>query len=148
MSARRPSFDPKERHQFERQALARRHAREKLDIARLKRMNSRIETREKQALEKALRRDELLARELDGKAQHDFTEAAHDHAQQQSGAGGDDDRTVSFNDAAEFSEGADRAGDDDDDRASGWKQRAAERSRARRPRRGKSFGFSRDKPQS
>jgi hypothetical protein len=137
-------LDPKERQALEHEALARRHGREKLDIERQKRMLSRIETREKQALEKALRRDERLTRKLGGKAQHDFTEAARDHVMQQSGGIGDDDVTVSFNDAAEFVEGADRSGDDDDDRAPDWKQRAEERARSHRPRKGKGYGYRKD----
>lgn len=44
--------------------------------------------------------------------------------------------TVRFNDAAEFVEGADRAGgDDDDDHAPSWKERAEDNARRqRRPR--------------
>lgn len=49
-------LDPRERHQLESEALARRHAREKLDIERRRRMNAAIETRERQSLEKFMRK--------------------------------------------------------------------------------------------
>jgi hypothetical protein len=54
---------------------ARRHQRKKLDIERQKRLIARLETRERQALEKAMGRDKRLVRELGGKARHDFTAA-------------------------------------------------------------------------
>jgi len=45
--------------------------------------------------------------------------------------------SVTFNDAAEFAEGPDRAGEDDDDRSPSWKTRAEE------TRRGKGYGYRR-----
>ena len=60
-------LDPKERHALERDALIRRHEREKLDIKREKRMLSRVETRERQSLEKALRRSVQQARKVENK---------------------------------------------------------------------------------
>ena len=47
-------LDPKERHRLENEALARRHAREKRDIERRRRTLARLETRERQSLEKAV----------------------------------------------------------------------------------------------
>lgn len=137
-------LDPKERHALERDALSHRHERERMDIERRKRLASRLETREKQSLEKALRREQRQTRELDGKAQHDFTEAAQDQAAQQSVGSGSEDVTVDFNDAAEFVEGADRAGGEDDDRAPRWKERAGNRRPGRKARRGKGYGYRRD----
>ncbi len=54
-----------------------------------------------------------------------------------------EDLSVTFNDAAEFAEGADRAGEDDDDRSPSWKTRAEETRRGHRPRRGKGYGYRR-----
>jgi hypothetical protein len=137
-------LDPNERHQLERFALARRHGREKKDSERQKRLALRIENREKQSLEKALRREAGLARELDGKAKHDFSEAALDQAAQQDAGSGSEDLTVDFNDAAEFVEGADRAGEDDDDHAPGWKERSNNLRPGRKPKRSKGYGYRRD----
>jgi hypothetical protein len=137
-------LDPKERQELERMAVARRHGREKKDFERRKRLASRLETREEQSLEKALRREARLVRELDGKAQHDFIEAAQDQAAQQSVGSGSEDLTVDFNDAAEFVEGADRAGGGDDDRAPSWNERAGNLRPGRKARRGKGYGYRRD----
>ncbi len=52
--------------------------------------------------------------------------------------------SVAFNDAAEFAEGAGGAGDDDDDRAPSWKQRAEETRRGLKPKRGRGYGYRRD----
>jgi hypothetical protein len=52
--------------------------------------------------------------------------------------------SVAFNDAAEFAEGADRAGDDDDDRAPSWKERAENIRRGQSRRRGKGYGYRTD----
>jgi hypothetical protein len=51
-------LDPADRHQLEREALARRHAREQKDIDRHKRMLARLETRERRALERRLAKAE------------------------------------------------------------------------------------------
>lgn len=144
------NLHPNERQALERMALARRHGREKKDFVRQKRLASRIETREKQALEKALKREARLAAELDGKAQHDFNEAAQDQMAQQSVGSGSEELTVDFNDAAEFAEGADRAGEGGDDLAPDWRERAEERARGQRlrrghkPGRGRGYGYRRD----
>lgn len=139
-------LDPRERQRLENEALTRRHQRERLEIERKKRLAARLEARERQSLEKELQREERLAREMEGKARRDFAQAARDPAQQQAKGAESEDLTVTFNDAAEFVEGADRAGgDDDDDRKPGWKQRAEKLRPGHRPRRGKGFGYGRDK---
>lgn len=53
-------------------------------------------------------------------------------------------RKQDFNDAAEFPEGADRVGEDDDDRAPNWKERAKNMHRGQSGRRGKGYGYRRD----
>jgi len=144
-------LDPKERHALESAALARRHAREKLDITRQKRLLDRVETREKQALQKALRRKARQARQADIKERQDFYDAARDQGLWRKREFKEGDITVEFNDAAEFVEGADRVGDDgDDDRAPDWKHRADENAKNNRPKHGhkpkrpKGFGHRRD----
>lgn len=138
-------LDPRERQAEEREALSRRHARERLDIERQKRALSRLETRERQAFEKAMKRAARKERTMDARAGQDFYEAARDQGLWKRRGFKDGDLQETFNDAAEFAEGADRAGDDDDgDRAPDWKQRTERRSRSHRPRRGKGRGYRRD----
>lgn len=138
-------LDPKERHALERDALVRRHAREKLDTARQKRMLARIETREKQVLGKALKRATRQARKMDNKATQDFAEAARDRVVRTKTDIDEGTLSEEFNDAAEFAEGTDRTGDDGDDRAPDWKERAENIQRGHKPRRGKGYGYRRDK---
>ena len=144
-------LDPKERHALEGEALARRHAREKLDIERRKRLLDRVETREKQALQKALRRKTQQARKTDNKERQDFYDAARDQGLWRKKEFKEGDVTEDFNDAAEFVEGADRAGEAEaDDRAPDWKHRADQHAKSHRPKRGhkpkggKGFGHRRD----
>lgn len=153
-------LDPKDRHQMEREALARRHDREKRDFERQKRFRARIETRERQALEKAQRRKAVMTRtaaqsaeelmQAAIEARQDFHDAARDQGLWKDKAFGEGDLQVEFNDAADFVEGADRAGDDDDDRAPDWARRADQRGRShrpkhgRKPKRGKGYGYRRD----
>jgi hypothetical protein len=148
-------LDPKERHALESAAIARRHAREKLDIERQKRMHARVETREIQALQKALRRRAQQARKLDNKAQQDFYDAARDQGLWRKREFKEGDLSVDFNDAAEFVEGAERADEaagevDDGDRAPNWKHRADQLAKNHRPKHGhkpkggKGFGHRRD----
>jgi hypothetical protein len=140
-------LDPKQRHALEREALSRRHEREKLDVARLKRMNARIETRENQALKKALKMAARQVPEMQN-ARQEFYDAARDQGLWRSREFGDGDMSVEFNDAGEFVEGADRAGEDEDDRAPDWAQRTERRSRSHRPhnsqKRGKGRGYRRE----
>jgi len=134
-------LDPKERHVLEGEALTRRHAREKLDIERRKRLLGRVETRERQALQKALRRKTQEARKADNKERQDFYDAARDQGLWRKKEFNEGDMTVEFNDAAEFVEGADRAeeaaGDaEGDDRSPDWKYRADQLAKSHRPKRG------------
>jgi len=144
-------LDPKERYRLESAALARRHAREKLDIERRKRLHARIETREKQALQKALHRKARQARKADNKERQDFYAAARDQGSWRKKEFKEGDMTVEFNEAAEFVEGADRAADDgDDEHAPDWKHRADENAKNNRPKHGpnpkrpKGYGHRRD----
>jgi hypothetical protein len=71
-------LDPRERQRLEAEALARRHAREKLDIDREQRVLGRLERREAASLERALdraRRQEL-ERKLSAKAEREAADAA------------------------------------------------------------------------
>ena len=91
-------LDPAEKHRLENEALARRHAREKLDIAREERTLDRLETRERQALERRLRKEESQGRALrdefsrafmgpDDRAddRHGDDQQQHDHLRQEHG---------------------------------------------------------------
>ena len=51
-------LDPKEWHRLENGALSRRHGREKLEIARLRRLHARLNTRERASLKMAMRKAE------------------------------------------------------------------------------------------
>ena len=148
---KRTHLDPKERHALERAALTRRHAREKLDIERQKRLHARIETRENQALHKALHRKAQQTRKADNKERQEFYDAARDQGSWRKREFKEGDMTVEFNDAAEFVEGADRVDDEgDDDRAPDWKHRADEHAKNHRPKKGhkpkggKGYGHRRD----
>lgn len=136
-------LDPKEKQALEREALARRHARERQEIARLKRALAKLETRERAALEKKLRRAERLMRKLETRVGQDFGAAARDAIERKRTEITDSDLTVDFNDAAEFAEGADH-GDDDDDRRPGWKARTQRVRRTQGQRRGKGYRYRRD----
>lgn len=136
-------LDPHERHRLEREALARRHAREKLEIDRQKRALAKIEAREAKAMELAIAKlTQQAEQELPQtfKARQDFFKATQDERRRRSFAPGD--LRVDFNDAAEFSEGADRADNGDDDLVPDWKSRTEKVSRGHQPRRGK--GYKRD----
>ncbi len=137
-------LDPSVRHTLEREALGRRHEREKLDTAREKRTLSRVESREKASLEKTIKKAARQVREMDNKLRPEFYEAARDRVARDNTDMGEGDLRENFNDAAEFIEGADRAGEDDDDRAPSWKERAENIQRGHKPRRGKGYGYRRD----
>lgn len=142
-------LDPKERHRLEGEALDRRHARERRDIGREERMLSRLETRERQSLERALNRAARRAQELDRNLRDEFREAAQDRTAVQRREFTAGALQQDFNDAAEFEEGADRAGEGDDDDAPDWKHRAEDKGLNRRPRRGhrrsRRLGYKRDR---
>lgn len=155
-------LDPRERHQLESEALARRHVREKLDIERRRRTNAAIETRERQSLEKFMRKAQRLqeaarlerkrtaeqARKVDNKARQDFFDAARDLGLWKHKQFKDGELSEGFNDAAEFVEGADKGGDDEEDYAPDWNHTADDDSDDSGPRhtqrRGKGHGYRRD----
>lgn len=139
-------LDPKERHALERDALTRRHAREKLDIEREKRTLSRLERREQRAQEHKWQRELRKAKEMQAKVRQEFDKAAHDHIVRDKTDSDDGELSTNFNDTAEFVEGADRVdeGDDDDERKPNWKHRTEGVGRGRKPRGGKGYGYRRD----
>ena len=107
-------------------------------------------TRELKSLERKLRR-QIVESEKRSLAPddplHEQEELQHLHEElEETRAAKEEaeDLPVTFNDSAEFAEGADRAGDDDDDRAPSWKERAGKTRRGLKPRRGKGYGFRRD----
>lgn len=139
------NLDPAQRQIAEREALARRHEREKLDIARKRRMATRLATRERQAMERRMKRAEMRADGLGQQLRQDFTEAARDRRVKTSTDLPQGKLSEQFNDAGEFIENLEEAraaaleDDRDDQRARTWKQRAEERERNR------GRGFHRDK---
>jgi hypothetical protein len=151
-------LDPKERHALERDALSRRHKRERLDVERGGRMQARLEARERAALERALKREERLQQqartELEQSAGHtpevreDFYYAARDQGFWKKEEFGEGDLREAFNDAAEFTEGED-ADDEEEALAADWNAGADddgddEGPRGRKRRRGKGYGHRRD----
>lgn len=142
-------LDPQERHRLERDALARRHARERLEIERRKRALAKIEARETKAMELAVARlaqQQAAAIEVPAtfKARQEFFEAAKDLGLWKKRTFREGELTVDFNDAAEFIEGADRADDEGDDLAPDWESRAEKVSRGHQPKRPKGKGYRRD----
>jgi hypothetical protein len=127
-------LDPRKRHQFENDALARRHSREKFEIQRRKRFQSRIEKREALSREKALRREQRLAQEarlerernaeqsrtVDNKAKQDFYDVARDDGLWKHREFEDGELSESFNDAAEFAQGGDNSDDDGESYVPDW----------------------------
>lgn len=107
-------LDPKARHALEHDAVKRRHEREKLDFERHKRALARLEARENQALENALRRTAEMARRVEHKAVHDFFDAAKERRPVRKDGFKRLELSTTFNDAAEFVEGADRDGEEDE----------------------------------
>lgn len=135
-------LDPNERHVLEREALARRHEREKLDIERRRRGLEKVEAREKRSLDNALSRSAEQARTIGQKAAQDFYDAARDDGLWRKREFKEGELSVEFNDAGGFVEGADDP--DGDDRALNWKARTQKIQRGRRPRRGKGPGYRRE----
>jgi hypothetical protein len=126
-------LDPAEKHRLENEALARRHGREKLDIAREKRTLDRLETRERQALEKRLRKEEAQGRALGDEFSKAFAgplghadDRHRDDDHRQHGSPHDDgdhrhrplewgELTDAFNSHAADDDGSSGSGGDDDD---------------------------------
>lgn len=145
-------LDPRERQAKERDALARRHEREKLEIERRKRALARAETRERRSLEKALKRKARMAQAQDVAAafaaaarmrdeaapqapvvRAAFKEAAGKSQRQEGWIPDEGELRAEFNDAADLAAGSDASGDDE--QAPGWKQRAGHSLLGQRPRR-------------
>ena len=155
-------LDPRERHRLENDALARRHAREKLEIERRKRFQAHIEKREALSREKALRREQRLAQEarleqertseqargVDNKAMQDFYDAAHDDGLWKHKEFEDGELSESFNDAAEFKQGGNNSDDNDDGYAPDWTDTDDDDGDDDRPKfnrnRDKGFGYRRE----
>lgn len=155
-------LDPRDRHRMENDALARRHAREKLEMERLRRMNARVETRERQSLEKFMRKAQRLeeaarlereraakqARGVDNKAMQDFHDAARDLGLWKHKEFKEGELTERFNDAAEFVEGAGKSDSDEDGHIPDWgddpNDDGNDRGPRHRPKRGKGYGFRRN----
>lgn len=155
-------LDPKERHRLENEALARRHAREKLDIERRRRGLARVETRERQSLEKAMRKAQRLqeaarieiertaeqARAVDNMAMQDFYDAARDDGLWKEREFRESELSESFNDAAEFFEGPSDSGEEDESYAPNWADDADDDGDddgpKHRRRRGRGYGYRRD----
>ncbi len=129
-------LDPTQRQSAERDALARRHEREKLDIERKRRMAARLATREHQAMERRMKRAELKTEGLGQHPRQDFFEAARDRRVKTSTDMPDGKLAEQFNDAGEFAEGLEeaRAADLEDENTKSWKQRAEGRQRGRKQR--------------
>jgi hypothetical protein len=155
-------LDPRERHRLEDDALARRHAREKLEIDRRKRFQARIETRERLSREKALRREQRLrqearleqehkaeqARAMDNVAMQDFHDAARDQGLWKHKQFKEGELRQEFNDAAEFVEGANASGDDDESFVPDWAETDDDDGDDDGPKfnrqRGKGYGYRKD----
>ena len=145
-----PNLNPEQRHALETRSLDARHARERSGMEREKRSMASVETRELLSLERKLRRQlsesekQSLAPDAAMDGQEELQHLQEEFEKVSAAREESEDLFVTFNDAAEFVEGADRGGDDDDDRAPSWKQRAEDTRRGHRPRRGKGYGYRRD----
>nr|WP_302474490.1 relaxase/mobilization nuclease domain-containing protein [Roseococcus sp. MDT2-1-1] len=157
-------LDPKERHRLEDGALSRRHAREKLEIERLRRLHARLDTRERASLEKAMRKAERLeeaaslalvrdaeqTRSADDMAMQDFYDAARDQGFWKKQEFAEGDLRERFNDAADFAHGADEADEGDDGYAPDLRNEADDDDDddggppRHRHRRRKGYGYRRD----
>ena len=87
-----------------------------------------VEARELQSLERKLRRQisesekQAIAPDASPDEQEEFHRLHEELDEIQQAREEAEELSVTFNDAAEFAEGADRAGEDDDDRAPSWKK--------------------------
>ncbi|WP_298936859.1 relaxase/mobilization nuclease domain-containing protein [uncultured Ruegeria sp.] len=146
-------LDPAERHRKENDALKRRHAREKLEIERHRRMAVRLETRERQALERRMKRASVKAQIVEQPLTQEFFEAARDHRTRQETDLPKGKLSEQFNDAGDFAEGREEAlaaqaedqreDEREDQRFSqtkSWKQRTDELDKDNKRRRGRKRG--------
>lgn len=147
-------IDPRIRHVMEREALARRHGREKAAFARRAKALARLEAREKASLRKASKRElapQLLrdwkrqqAQDQKNVARQDFFEAARDQRRWQDRKFERGDMRTQFNDAAEAIESYSRAGEDESGRERDRKSSVESRTRSRGRARRRSRGFRRE----
>jgi hypothetical protein len=136
-------LDPKERHVLEREALERRHAREKLDIERQKRLLTQVEERERHSLEAWLLRKANQARRIVPDApgqQFDAARKAPGHRRRPYRSG---DLSRTFDEAAATPQDSGQAGGEDA-RSPSWKARAEKQAKDRDHKRGKGYGYRRD----
>jgi hypothetical protein len=140
---RKLNLDPKERHALEREALERRHAREKLDIERRKRFLAQVEQRERQSLEKSLQRKANQARRLEAEAPREHIGAARETPGRRRRYYRSGDLSRTFGDAAVTPQAEGGAGGEDT-RAPTWKARAEKHAKDREHKRGKGYGYRRD----
>ncbi len=136
-------LDPKERHALEGEALERRHAREKLDIERRKRLLTQVEKRERQSLEKWLLRKAHQARRLENEAQREHADAARETPGRSRRYYRSGDLSRTFDEAAATPQGEGGTGGEDT-RAPSWKARADKHAKGRDHKRGKGYGYRRD----
>ncbi len=151
---RMTGIDPRLRQVMEREALARRHEREKVALEGKKRALARQETREKAGLRRLVTRElsSHIAREwardnahhLKDHAKQEFIDAARDQKLWQRRAFQRGDMQKDFNDAAEFVEGAHRDEEGGEDRAPKrrWSSGTRQHEHGQRMRKGR--GFRRD----
>ncbi len=145
-----PNLNPEQRHALETRAVDARHARERSGMEREKRSMASVEARELLSLERKLRRQisesekQSLAPDAAPDGQEKLQHLQAELEEARTAREEAEELFVTFNDAAEFVEGTDRAGDDDEDRAPSWKERAEKTRRGHRPRRGKGYGYRRD----
>ena len=114
-------LDPRERHAREREALIQRHVRERREIERLSRFQTRIETREAKALEQNAKKEYERVIEMKGKAKTDFANAANSKERIRTDMD-EGDLQIAFNNAADFVE--DDVQSDGDEWTNTWKDRA------------------------
>lgn len=144
-------IDPCLRHVMDREAVARRHQREKAALEGKKRALARQEMRERAGLRRTVSREfaPQLAREwsrqqaqhLKNQAKQEFFDAARDDKLWQRRNFKRGDMQVEFNDAAEFVEDMDRGGDEEDARApkKSWSSSSRGKSLGRRTRKGRGY---------
>ena len=135
---------PKERHALERDALAKRHNRERQDIEREKRLLRLVENRERQSLERKLGRERTIARRTEIDLQTEFADAARDTRKRKKRSGVESGAvTEHFNESAKAPQNAKKI--EGESGESSWKARAKikETKRARKSKRAQGYAYRR-----
>jgi len=139
-------LDPAERQQLERAALDRRHGREMREIDRHERALTRLENRERQALDRRLaqaeQRDRQMAEEAAARAAAEAQRARDDQAAARSRVFDDGELSETFNDLAAGPRTPPSGGDEDGGPDNGHKPDGPAGGRRRRRKRG--YGYRRD----